>query len=106
MLHYNINKNIVRAILTVNNVVYKNTYYSKRTYIGIAKCDPSDKFDKDKGMAIAKKRALKQYYKEQIQTLEYNNDKINKTFTNNLKKIEKYYSKVTDFEFELYDLTH
>lgn len=106
MLTYNIYKNTVRAILTVDDIVCKDKYYPKKTYIGIAKCDPSDKFDKDKGMAIAKKRALKQYYKEQIQTLEYNNDKINKTFTNNLKKIEKYYSKVTDFEFELYDLTH
>lgn len=56
MEKYTVNDNIVRCIIVTKVPTWWRL--ETRTFIGIAKCSPEDKFDIEKGKEIAHKRAL------------------------------------------------
>lgn len=64
-----------KCIVNDNHVIgifrnHKSTYKGgTRTYKGIAKCHPDDKFDLAKGLTIAMLRAYKNYLDRQIKSL-------------------------------------
>lgn len=105
-MRYNIDKkhNIVRAIFTIENVMLGKKWYDKKTYIGMAKCCPSDKFDEEKGKTIAKKRALYKYYTELSKQLHEFNKSLQKRVNENEQRIVNCEFKLLNLSAEIEEL--
>lgn len=102
-MHYNIdlNSGTVRAIMTVKDYVYKGRYYYKKTFMGIAKCNPEDTFVEEIGMAIAKKRALLSFYKASLKNDQYRILSMEKALNQFKREHAKRQIKVYDLQDEL-----
>lgn len=67
------------------------------TYTGIAKCNPEDKWDEEKGMEIARKRMLLKYYKDKEKKTEtYEN-----LFNEYLNRIQDYANRFSNKVFAM-----
>lgn len=107
MLNYNIDRktDTIRAILTVKNLYLKDRWYDKKSYIGIARVHPSDEYDEQKGMDIAKKRALKAFYKDTLLQLNRDLENITKTYLKLSNKKKSTIKKIEAFDSEIKNLT-
>lgn len=67
----------------------------KDKYIGIAKCTQEDTFDEEYGRQLARKRMLRQYYKDKAEVYRTIYKKVNDTADSFYKRYSNYSAKET-----------
>lgn len=80
MVKYTVNGTTVRCIITT-----RETFNQPKSYIGIAKLNPEDKFDLETGKQIAYKRALLKVKKSDLAFANFNLEMTQRAFDLHVK---------------------